>query len=132
MNEQMPTEGSHQVRLPLDFSIVLGGPLFQLLRRAHLCDEALGLVRLRILVISLLSWLPLLAPGAFGGQLLGGGGTGKRGPRKGRRTAAPRIALPPIEGDRTMRMGDSSSLAAPERNWARAQATVAGTLAVGQ
>ena len=71
----MPTEGSHQVRLPVDFSIVLGGPLFQLLRRAHLSDDALGLVRLRILVISLLTWLPLLALSALGGHLWGGGVT---------------------------------------------------------
>ena len=31
-----------------DFSLVLGGPLFQLLRRAHLSDDALLLQRRRI------------------------------------------------------------------------------------
>jgi hypothetical protein len=39
---------------------VLGGPLFQLLRRSHLSGNALELWRQRIVVISLLAWLPLL------------------------------------------------------------------------
>ena len=43
-----------------DFSLVLGGPLFQLLRRAHLTDDALSLLRQRMLVGALLCWLPLL------------------------------------------------------------------------
>ena len=43
-----------------DFSLVLGGPLFQLLLRAHLSDDTLMLVRQRILFISLFAWLPLL------------------------------------------------------------------------
>jgi hypothetical protein len=55
-----------------DFSLVLGGPLFQLLRRAHLSDDALMLARQRIIVISLLAWLPLLILSALEGQVLGG------------------------------------------------------------
>jgi hypothetical protein len=55
-----------------DFSLVLGGPLFQLFRRAHLAGDALELVRQRIIVISLFAWLPLLALSALEGQLLGG------------------------------------------------------------
>ena len=55
-----------------DFSLVLGGPLFQLLRRAHLSDDALSMVRQRIIVIALLAWLPLLVLSALEGQLLGG------------------------------------------------------------
>jgi len=58
---------------PQDFSLVLGGPLYQLLRRAHLSDDALMLQRRRIIVIALIAWLPLLALSALGGQLLGGG-----------------------------------------------------------
>jgi hypothetical protein len=58
---------------PQDFSLVLGGPLYQLLRRAHLSDDALMLQRRRIIVISLIAWLPLLVLSALGGQLLGGG-----------------------------------------------------------
>ena len=54
-----------------DFSLVLGGPLFQLLRRAHLTDDALLLQRRRIVVISLFAWLPLAVLAALGGQLFG-------------------------------------------------------------
>jgi hypothetical protein len=60
------------LRNPPDFSLVLGGPLFQLLRRAHLSDDALMLVRQRIIVIVLLTWLPLLLLSALEGQVLGG------------------------------------------------------------
>lgn len=45
---------------PRDFSLVLGGPLFQLLRRAHLEGEHLELLKRRLLIISLVAWLPLL------------------------------------------------------------------------
>jgi hypothetical protein len=55
-----------------DFSLVLGGPLYQLLRRAHLSDDALHLQRRRIVVIALLAWLPLLVLSALGGHVLGG------------------------------------------------------------
>jgi hypothetical protein len=54
-----------------DFSLVLGGPLYQLLRRARLSDDALALQRRRIIVISLLAWLPLLVLAAASGTLLG-------------------------------------------------------------
>ena len=57
---------------PRDFSLVLGGPLFQLLRRAHLSDDALMLVHQRIIVIALFTWAPLLALSVLEGQLLGG------------------------------------------------------------
>ena len=57
---------------PTDFSLVLGGPLYQLWRRSHLTDDALEQVRLRIIVISLFAWLPLLLLSALEGQLLGG------------------------------------------------------------
>jgi hypothetical protein len=55
-----------------DFSLVLGGPLFQLLRRSHLTGDALELLKQRIVVISLLAWLPLLVLSALEGQALGG------------------------------------------------------------
>ena len=54
-----------------DFSLVLGGPLFQLLRRARLADDGLMLVRRRMVIISLLAWLPLLVLSALEGQALG-------------------------------------------------------------
>jgi hypothetical protein len=52
-----------------DFSLFVGGPLFQLLRRAHLTDDALQMVRQRVIVISLLCWLPLLVISVFEGHL---------------------------------------------------------------
>ena len=55
-----------------DFSLVLGGPLFQFLRRAHLAGGAMELLLRRILVISLFAWLPLLVLSALEGQALGG------------------------------------------------------------
>jgi hypothetical protein len=55
-----------------DFSLVLGGPLFQALRRSHLAGDALELLGQRILVISLLAWLPPLVLSALEGQALGG------------------------------------------------------------
>lgn len=69
----MNQAGSRQILGRTDFSLVLGGPLFQVLRRAHLSDDALTLQRRRIVVISTLAWLPLLVLSALGGRLLGGG-----------------------------------------------------------
>jgi hypothetical protein len=60
------------LRDPPDFSIVLGGPLFQLFRRARLSDDGLHLVRRRVIAIALVCWLPLLVLTAADGQLLGG------------------------------------------------------------
>ena len=71
----IPVDDSTLSRRPPDFSLVLGGPLFQLLRRAHLADDALMLVRQRVLVIALVAWLPLLLLTALEGQLWGGGVT---------------------------------------------------------
>src|SRR5215470_4590773 len=44
---------------PPDFSIVLGGPLFQLLRRAHLEGDHLELLFRRLVVFVGITWLPL-------------------------------------------------------------------------
>ncbi|HEX5019480.1 MAG TPA: hypothetical protein VFX54_02390 [Candidatus Binatia bacterium] len=57
---------------PQDFSLVLGGPLYQLMRRSHLTGDALELARRRIVTISLIAWLPLLALSALEGVALGG------------------------------------------------------------
>jgi len=59
-------------RDPSDFSLVLGGPLYQLLRRAHISGDALELMRRRTILISLLAWLPLLVLSALEGKALGG------------------------------------------------------------
>jgi hypothetical protein len=51
---------------------MLGGPLYQLLRRAHLSDDALTMVRRRVVIITLLTWLPLLFLSTMEGHLLDG------------------------------------------------------------
>lgn len=72
MKSQPSVSSDSVLRDPPDFSVVLGGPLFQLLRRARLTDDALDLLRQRIIVISLFTWLPLLLLSALERQLLGG------------------------------------------------------------
>ncbi len=63
---------SSALQEPTDFSLVLGGPLYQLFRRAHLTGDALELHRRRVVIISLFAWLPLLVLSALNGQVLGG------------------------------------------------------------
>jgi AcrR family transcriptional regulator len=72
MNEGASTSNNSILQETQDFSLVLGGPLFQLLRRSHLSGDTLELIRQRIVVIALLAWLPLLALAALEGQALGG------------------------------------------------------------
>lgn len=68
-----PTQDSDRLlRDPPDFSLVLGGPLFQFMRRTCLADDELDLLNRRIIVISLFCWLPLLLLAVLGGQALGG------------------------------------------------------------
>ena len=57
-----------------DFSLVLGGPLYQMLRRAHLSGPALELLRRRVLFFVAISWLPLFLLSSVTGHLLGGPG----------------------------------------------------------
>jgi len=56
---------------PQDFSVVLGGPLFQLFRKAHLTGEGLELVGPRLFAMLAVSWLPLLILSAVQGLALG-------------------------------------------------------------
>ena len=49
-----------------DFSLVLGGPIFQLLRKAKLKGDTLELLHRRILASILLTWFPLLLLSAVG------------------------------------------------------------------
>jgi hypothetical protein len=72
MASDTSASGEEMLREPGDFSLVLGGPLFQLLRRSHLSGNALELVRRCLITISLLAWLPLLVLSALEGQALGG------------------------------------------------------------
>src|SRR4029453_507103 len=57
---------------PAEFSLVLGGPIYQLLRRARLTDDALTLVHRRILGGVLITWVPLLLFAMWEGQAWGG------------------------------------------------------------
>ena len=69
-DDSVPSE--NLLHEPTEFSLVQGGPLFQLLRRSHLSGDDLELLRIRIIVISMLAWLPLLVLSALDGKALGG------------------------------------------------------------
>jgi hypothetical protein len=72
MNSATSMSANSMLRDPPDFSLVLGGPLFQLMRQAHLSDGTLHLMHRRVITMALICWLPLLVLSAIGGQLLGG------------------------------------------------------------
>jgi len=55
-----------------NFSLILGGPLYQLFRKAHLDDDVESHVKRRVMVISGIIWLPLLVLCAIEGTLRGG------------------------------------------------------------
>ena len=55
-----------------DFSLVIGGPLFQLFRRVHLSGDALEMVHRRVLVLAVVAWLPLLLLSVMGKRAFGG------------------------------------------------------------
>lgn len=54
-----------------DFSLVLGGPLYQLLRRTRLSGSALELLHRRILFLVGITWLPLLILSLLDGVAVG-------------------------------------------------------------
>ena len=60
MNTPGPTSGTPLQNDPADFSLVLGGPLYQLWRRTRLAGDTLQLLNRRIVVLALLAWVPLL------------------------------------------------------------------------
>jgi hypothetical protein len=66
----MPIEGLLQE--PPDFSLVLGGPLYQMYRRTHLTGPALELLRRRVVFFLLLCWVPLAVLSLVEGHLWGG------------------------------------------------------------
>ena len=53
-----------------DFSLVLGGPIYQVFRRSHLSGDTLELMYRRVLVITLMAWLPLLLLSLLGSTSL--------------------------------------------------------------
>ena len=52
--------GPEVLQEPIDFSLVLGGPIFQFFRKSHLAGDGLQLLHRRLLVITFLAWIPLL------------------------------------------------------------------------
>jgi hypothetical protein len=66
-----PTELVRASPLEEDFSIVIGGPLFQALRRTHLTGDALELVRRRVVAFALIAWLPLFVLSILDGKAWG-------------------------------------------------------------
>ena len=55
-----------------DFSLVLGGPIYQLFRRSRLSGDTLELMYRRVLVIALTAWLPLLLLSMLGSRSVTG------------------------------------------------------------
>jgi hypothetical protein len=60
MNPHRPTAADPLLQEPPDFSLVLGGPLYQLWRRTRLSGDALELLHRRIVALPMLAWVPLL------------------------------------------------------------------------
>ncbi len=55
-----------------DFSLILGGPLYQLLLRVGMVQPSMALLRRRIIAAALITWLPLVALTVLGGGFLSG------------------------------------------------------------
>ena len=56
-----------------DFSLVVGGPLYQVFRRAGLSTEGMGLAHRRVIAVILILWAPLILLSALQGGLVGAG-----------------------------------------------------------
>ena len=70
MTSVAPEQGAYLLRDTQDFSLVHGGPLFQLLLRAHLSSAGMSLVARRMIVFVLITWVPLLVLAALERNLL--------------------------------------------------------------
>jgi hypothetical protein len=53
------TKATFQEEVP-DFSLVMGGPVFQLFRKSLLSENHLELLQRRLLTIISIAWLPML------------------------------------------------------------------------
>lgn len=74
MSSDKPSEKPAILESQQDFSLVLGGPLYQLFRRAHLAGGALEALKRRMLFITCVAWVPLLVLCACEGHVLGDAG----------------------------------------------------------
>ena len=72
MNTPSPTSDEPFLKEPHDFSLVLGGPLFQLWRRTRLAGDALQMQHRRVFVVTLVAWVPLLLLSVAEGRAWGG------------------------------------------------------------
>lgn len=76
MDRNVPPRSRDQALAALpelrDFSLILGGPLYQLIRRTRLDDDVGSHLRRRIAVICGIMWLPLLVLCAVKGTLVAG------------------------------------------------------------
>ena len=75
MSTPSPTTDEPILQEPPEFSLVLGGPLYQLWRRTRLAGDTLDLLRRRIFVLTLLAWVPLLLLSIVEGHAWGAGVT---------------------------------------------------------
>src|SRR5262249_22008941 len=68
LEESLPAQHTRTSLLgePSDFSLVLGGPLYQLLRKAHFEGDHFGLLYRRILFFTGIAWLPLFLLASVG------------------------------------------------------------------
>jgi hypothetical protein len=71
MAPETPAPAARPPAEAYDFSLVLGGPLYQLFRRTHLTGETLELVRRRVTAVMLFAWVPLLVLSMAEGQAWG-------------------------------------------------------------
>ncbi|HEX7285784.1 MAG TPA: hypothetical protein VF532_06345 [Candidatus Angelobacter sp.] len=67
-----PKPAANVLEVPPDFSLVVGGPLYQLYLRTGLARPPLQLVLRRMLVIPAICWAPLWFLAAIGGHLTAG------------------------------------------------------------
>lgn len=72
MSEAINATDKQLTEVSKNFSLVLGGPLFQLLRRSKLTDDHMQLLMRRLTLLPLLAWLPLLALSVFDGNFQSG------------------------------------------------------------
>src|SRR5215469_1226418 len=63
--DHKPDGGANSIQPVPDFSLVLGGPLYQILRKCHLEGDALELLNRRVAAAILITWVPLLVLTSF-------------------------------------------------------------------
>ncbi|SFN50983.1 hypothetical protein [Variovorax sp. OV329] len=59
----------HALSASRDFSVVMGGPLYQLLRRGRLTGDALEMQHRRVIAAILVAWMPLLVLSSIEGHV---------------------------------------------------------------